>query len=83
MHIFEFSKTSYKVNIAEEALLLTPFKNLHKRDKSRGKDKAINELAFVWFYADIKSPYQSIIDNDERTEEIIKDTDKLIQGKNM
>lgn len=75
MHIFEFSKSSYRVNVAEEALLLTPFKNIYKRDKSRGKDKAINELAFVWFYADIKSPYQSIIDDEERTEEIIKDTE--------
>lgn len=75
MQIFQFDKTSYKVRILEEVLLLTPFKNVYKKDKSRAKVLALNELAFVWFFADIKSPYQSIIDEEDRTEEIVKDTD--------
>lgn len=75
MKIFSFDKASYKVRITEEVLLLEPFKKIYKRDKSRTKDKALNEFAFIWFYSDITSPYQTVIDEKERAEEIIKDID--------
>jgi len=75
MNLFQFDKLSYKVRISEETLLLKPFKDVYKKDKSRTKDKAINEFAYIWFFADIRSPYQSIIDEEERTVEIVKDTE--------
>ena len=73
MRIFEFSKESYEVRISEEVAVLTPFKKILSRDKSKSKDLAVKELSFVWFYSDITSPYQGIIDLDARAEEIIKD----------
>lgn len=73
MKLFEFDKLSYKVHVSEEAFLLAPFKAIYKRDKSRTKNKAISELAYVWFFTDITSPYLSTIDLKERQEEIIRD----------
>lgn len=56
----------YKVKIAPEALVLKPFKVLWSRDKSSDKGKAQTELAYIYFYADPRSEYQYILDDDER-----------------
>lgn len=73
MRLFEFSKESYEVRISEEVAILIPFKKILTRDKSKSKDMAIKELSFIYFYSDITSPYQGIIDLNARKEEIIKD----------
>jgi hypothetical protein len=75
MRLFEFDKASYEVHPSEESLTLTPFKKIITRDKSKDKGLALKELAYVWFFADITSPYMGIIDEQERTDEIKKDTD--------
>ena len=61
MQLFSFDKASYNVHISEEVLLLKPFADIYKRAKGKEKDMALKELAFVWFYADITSPYNSIL----------------------
>jgi hypothetical protein len=71
MNLFSFSKSSYDVVIAEEVLLLKPFADIYKRNKD--KDFAIKELGFVWMYSDITSPYQSILVDADRCEEIKRD----------
>lgn len=73
MKLFEFDKNSYEVRFSEEAILLTPFKKIIARDKTKSKDLAVKELSFVWFYAELISPYQGIIDLKEREAEIIRD----------
>lgn len=75
MQLFTFDKHSYNVRISEEVLLLKPFKAIFDADKSKSKDQALNEFAFIWFYTDIKSPYQAIIDPKIREEEILKSID--------
>ena len=64
MKLFKFE--GYKVIIEPEALLLKPFRLIWERDKKETKEKAINELGFVYFFADPRSDYQYIVDEDER-----------------
>lgn len=73
MQLLQFKKDSYDVVFTEECTMLAPFKKILARDKSKDKDVAIKEITFIWFYSDITSPYQSILNDDDRCEEIKKD----------
>jgi uncharacterized protein (DUF4213/DUF364 family) len=73
MKLFNLNIKTYEVEFSEEALLLEPFSVLFKRDKSEHKDIAIKELAYVYFFVDLRSDYIAILDEDVRSEEIIKD----------
>lgn len=66
-----FKLENFVVNVSEEAFTLLPFKKLLKRDKSRNKETAFKEMAFLYHYADIKSDFL-IIPEDERTQAIIQ-----------
>lgn len=71
-----FKYEGYKVVISEEALLLKPFKKLWNRDKSKNKEMALSELGYVYFFADPRSMYQDIYDDEER-ENAIKEGEGL------
>ena len=64
MKLFKYE--GYKITISEEALLLKPFKDIWKRDKSLNKEKALSELGFIYFFCDIRSDYQYIVDEEAR-----------------
>ena len=64
MKLFKYE--GYKITISEEALLLKPFKAIWKRDKSLNKEKALSELGFIYFFCDIRSDYQYIVDGEAR-----------------
>ena len=68
----QFKYEGYEVRVAPEALLLQPFKKLWARDKSKDKEKALQELSFLYFYCDPRSDYQYITDDDTRMEEVKK-----------
>lgn len=68
MKLFKYE--GYKITISEEAFALKPFKVIWNRDKSTTKDRAISELAFVYFFADPRSDYQFIVDEEERIKRI-------------
>lgn len=68
MRLFKYE--GYEVRVAPEALTLKPFKKIWERDKSKNKDKAIQELSFVYFYCDPRSDYQYIIDDEDRLEAV-------------
>ncbi len=68
MKLFKYE--GYKVVISEEALLLKPFKKIWDRDKSISKNRALSELAYIYFYCDPRSDYQYITDNEDRDEAI-------------
>ena len=67
--------------------MLKPFKEIWKRDKSRNKDIALQELAYIYFMEDSRSDYQVYIDREERSKQVklgegIRDEwspDKLVQ----
>ena len=60
----------YKIVIEPEILTLKPFKKIWERDKSENKNKAISEIAFIYFMADPRSDYQYLTDEKERKEAI-------------
>ena len=68
MKLFKYE--SYQVTIDPEALTLKPFKVIWDRDKSKHKEKAINELGFIYFFTDPRSDYQYIVDEHARIEAI-------------
>lgn len=70
MKLFKYE--GFKVTISPEALLLKPFKKIWERDKSKSKDRALSELAFIYFYCDPRSDYMYIIDDETRMDEIKK-----------
>lgn len=67
--LFDMNKEGV-LTISPEAYSLLPFKEIWDRDKK--KDIALKELAFIFFYCDIKSNYL-ITPFDERVNEIKKD----------
>ena len=84
MELFELK--DYQVTFSPQALLLKPFKNLWDRDKSKDKERAVQELSYVWFMSDYKSDFSDILDPDEKNDAVtsscitIKDwkADKLV-----
>ena len=68
MKLFRYE--GYKLHISEEAFVLKPFKEIWNRDKSKNKDKALQELAFIFFMCDPRSDYQYIVDEDDRAKAI-------------
>lgn len=70
MKLFKYEQ--YKVVISEEAFALKPFKQLWNRDRTVNKDKAIAELAYIYFMEDPASDYQYLVDREERSKAIIE-----------
>ena len=60
----------YKVVVEPELLTLKPFKQIWTRDKTVNKDRALAEIAFIYFMADPRSDYQYLVDEKERMEAI-------------
>ncbi len=86
MRLFMLDK-EYKVLWEPQVALLTPFAAILKRDKSKDKIRANKELAFIYFFCDIKSDYMFHTDAEERTKAIKADLtmsktwkiDKIVQ----
>lgn len=68
VRLFKFE--GYQVTVDPEALALAPFKALWQRDKSKTKNIAQQELAFIYFMDDPRSDYQYIVDEEERAKEV-------------
>ena len=66
-----FKYEQFKLTISEEALLLKPIKAVWDRDKSKNKQKALMELGCIYFMNDLRSDYQYLVDEEERTKAII------------
>ena len=64
MKLFKYE--SYQITVEPEALLLKPFKVIWQRDRTKSKEKALNELGFVYFFTDPRSDYQYIVDENAR-----------------
>lgn len=60
----------YKVTIDPEILILKPFRDLWKRDKTKGKERALLEIAFIYFMMDPRSDYQYITDKEQRKQAV-------------
>ena len=70
IRLFHFE--NYEVEVEPEALMLKPFRVLWTRDRRVGHIGAKQELAYIYFMGDPRSDYQYIIDEDIRSQEVIK-----------
>lgn len=71
MRLFEID-SNYVLKIDPIAYTLVPFKTLWDRDKSKTKDTAKKELAYIYFKNDYKSDFYSEPDEEKRSIEVIK-----------
>lgn len=69
MNLFEIK--DFQVIFSAQALALVPFRTLWDRDKTKDKSTSVGELAYVWFMCDYKSDYSDIINEEERSKEIL------------
>ena len=69
MNLIELG-SDYKLQIDPAAYLLEPFSKIWKRDKSKTKEKALKELAFVYYTCDYKSPYAQNTSMEDRDREV-------------
>lgn len=67
-----FKIEGYNVEITPEALLLKPFNDIWKADKSKDKNIATLTLAYIYYMEDPRSDYQYIIDRETRSIEVNK-----------
>jgi len=67
-----FTIDNQKVTYSPEALTIKEFKTLWDRDSSKHKEAATEELSYVFFLSDFKSPYMSY-DKEARENKVISD----------
>lgn len=70
MHVLEY--VNYQVIPTQEAFLIKPLRVLYNKDKSKNKETFMQQLSVIYFYADPRSTYNYILDDDDRLKEIIK-----------
>ena len=61
---------SYKLEVDDELLLLKPFKELYKADKTKEKSKFFELLTILYFVYDPRSDYSYIVNEEERLKEV-------------
>ena len=69
MKLIEFDGQDFK--IADEALLVRPIRELFRSDKSKKKEEFWRQISYLWFMCDPRSSYMYIIDDEERSKEVI------------
>jgi len=74
MKLFKYD--NWELSISEEALCIKAFAVLFKRDRTVNKDRAKQELGFIYFAYDPRSDYMYIVDEQERID-IIKEQEGL------
>lgn len=70
MHVIEYN--NYTIEPTQEAFLIKPIRDLYNKDKSKNKDKFMQQLSVIYFYTDPRSTYNYILDDDERLKAIIE-----------
>ena len=70
-----FKMNNNVLTISEEAYLLIPFKKIWERDKTKSKEYALAELAYIYFMEDFRSDYFDTVDDEERQKTILKNID--------
>ena len=62
----------YKVSPTPEAFLVRPIRKMYNSDRSKSKELFMQQLAYLYFMVDPRSPYIEIPDEDDRKTEICK-----------
>ena len=65
MGLFDYK--DHKIVLNPDAVAIPPFRKLWERDKSKTKHKATQELTYIYFMYDFKSPYNIYPENDRKS----------------
>jgi uncharacterized protein YoxC len=68
MHILEY--VNYEVTPTEEAFLIKPIRDLYNADKSKTKEKFMQQMSIIYFLVDPRSSYNYILNEEDRFEAI-------------
>lgn len=69
MHLIEFE--NYEVRPTEEFFMIKPLRDLYTKYHEKDWEKFMQYVSFIYHYADPRSTYAYIVDDDERLNEII------------
>lgn len=70
MKLIDFDGLDFK--IADEALLISPIREMFQKDKSKKKEDFWKQISYMWFMCDPRSSYMYIVDPEQRAKEIKK-----------
>lgn len=59
-----------KFDIAPEALLIRPIRQMFEKDRRRDKEEFWRQVSYLWFMCDPRSPYQYMSDEAARSSEV-------------
>lgn len=65
-----FQLKNYNVIFEPVTMTIKEFKAVQTKNK-KNDNLTIKEMSYLWFFADIRSDFQNVIDEKERTEEIV------------
>lgn len=68
MHIINFD--NFEITLTEEAFYIKPIRDLFNADRTKGKEKFLQQMSVIYFLVDPRSSYNYIIDDEERFNEI-------------
>ena len=69
MHIIEI--VDYQIVLTEEAMMMRPIRELWNADRSKNKEKFMQQASVIYNMADPRATYNFIIDEKDRLNEII------------
>lgn len=64
---------NYTISPTEECFYVKELREIFNKDKSATKETFMQTISYIYFFADPRSSYQDIIDDEERSETIIKE----------
>ena len=62
---------NYELKVADEALLVKPFRKLWNQDRSKGKEQFYKQMSVLFFTYSPSSNYSYIIDEKDRMKEVL------------
>lgn len=69
-HLLEYK--DYKLSVSPEAFLIKPIRGLFNADKTKNKEKFMQQLSVLYFCFDPRSTYNYIVDEEDRLKAIIE-----------
>lgn len=61
----------YQIKVADEALLVRPFRRLFNMDRSKGKETFYRQMSILYFVYSPSSNYAYIVDEKDRLKEVL------------
>lgn len=73
MELFQFDKKDFEVTFSPLVMTIDKFKKIVTRDKTKDKEIALKEIAYIYHFADIRSNYLYKTNLEERSKTIAVD----------